>query len=140
MHRPTRSEFNDFYTMTTRWMDNDMYGHINNVQYYSYFDTSINKFLMDHIGFDPELANFTAFIVTSSCNYFASASYPDLLDVAVKVKRVGNSSLEYSTAVFRQGDDIAVAAGSITHVFVDPDTHKPTKIDDETRAKLEAAK
>lgn len=125
------------FPITTRWMDNDMFGHINNVNYYSFFDTVVNQFLIEKAGFNPLTSEQIGFIVDSNCQYFSPVSYPDKLVGAVRVNRVGNSSVEYGVAIFKEGTDTASAAGKMTHVFVDRDTQKPSSILKKMRLAME---
>ena len=121
---------NDFayhLPITTRWMDNDMYGHVNNVNYYSYFDTVINQFLIEKADFDPVTSKQIGFIVKSSCEYLRPVAYPQKLTGAFKVMRVGTSSVDYAVGIFNE-DNILSAIGYLTHVFVDRSTQKPMPI------------
>lgn len=121
---------NDFayhLPITTRWMDNDMYGHVNNVNYYSYFDTVINQFLIEKADFNPVTSKQIGFIVKSSCEYLRPVAYPQKLTGAFKVMRVGTSSVDYAVGIFNE-DNILSAIGYLTHVFVDRSTQKPMPI------------
>jgi acyl-CoA thioester hydrolase len=133
---------NDFYyikEITTRWMDNDIYGHVNNVTYYSYFDTIANSYLIEHAGFDIQASPVIGFIVNSQCNYFSSIAYPDKIYGAFRVNRIGNSSVEYGVAIFKDGIETVSAYGTMTHVFVDRETEKPVKIEGQLKVALEQA-
>jgi acyl-CoA thioester hydrolase len=105
-----------------------MFGHVNNVNYYSFFDTIINQFLIEQGGFDPQQSKQIGFIVKSSCNYVSPVSYPQKLIGALRVDRIGNSSVDYAVGIFRENQEEASAVGQLTHVFVDRDSHKPTPI------------
>ena len=133
------SDFKFVKEITTRWMDNDIYGHVNNVTYYSYFDTIANNYLIEEAGFDIQLSPVIGFIVNSQCHYFASIAYPDKISGAFRVNKIGNSSVEYGVAIFKQGEEQACVYGTMTHVFVDRKTQKPSKIAGELRAALERA-
>lgn len=109
-------------------MDNDMFGHVNNVNYYSYFDTIINQFLIEQAGFVPQKSQQIGFIVKSSCSYISPVSYPQKLVGALRVDRIGNSSVDYAVGIFKQNEEVASAVGCLTHVFVDRNSHKPTAI------------
>lgn len=135
--RPGRSDFSYFLPITTRWMDNDVYGHVNNVTYYSYFDTVANSYLISEGGLDIQNSPTIGYVVNSQCNYFSAIAYPDQLEGGLRVNRLGNSSVEYGIAIFRKGDDLASANGSFTHVFVDRKTEKPTPIQGKIRQSLE---
>ncbi|MBT8139905.1 MAG: acyl-CoA thioesterase [Gammaproteobacteria bacterium] len=137
--RTSRDAYAYFVSMPTRWMDNDIYGHVNNVVYYSYFDTTANRYLIDEGGLDIHAADTIAFVVSSSCEYYAPVAYPDELEVALRVAKLGSSSVTYELAVFRRGDDSAVATGSFTHVFVGRSSGKSTPIPEAIRAALQRA-
>ena len=128
MEGQSKSDFVFYFPITTRWMDNDMFGHVNNVNYYSYFDTIINQFLIEQAGFVPQKSKQIGFIVKSSCNYISSVSYPQKLVGAFRVDRIGNSSVDYAVGIFKENEEVASAVGCLTHVFVDRDSHKPTAI------------
>lgn len=121
------NDFTYHLPITTRWMDNDMYGHVNNVHYYSYFDTIINQFLIEKANFDPITSRQIGFIVKSSCEYLRPISYPQKLIGAFRVERLGNSSVNYAVGIFNE-DKVLSALGYLTHVFVDRDSQKPEPI------------
>lgn len=131
MSTESKTDFLFFFPITTRWMDNDMFGHVNNINYYSYFDTVVNQFLIEQAGFDPMTSAQIGFIVKSNCNYISSVSYPEKLIGAFRVDRLGKSSVDYSVGIFKQDEDTASAVGCLTHVFVDRHTQKPTPIQGE---------
>lgn len=137
---PNRSDYFIFFDIATRWSDNDAYGHVNNVTYYAYFDTIINRYLIEHGGFDIQHSQQIGYIVNSQCAYHASIAFPEALIGGLRVNRVGSSSVEYGVAIFKQGQEIACAHGQMTHVFVDRETEKPLKIDGVLRAALEKAR
>jgi acyl-CoA thioester hydrolase len=118
-------------------MDNDVYGHVNNVTYYSYFDTAANDFLVKVGDLDFRNGPTIAYVVASRCEYKRAIAFPDLLDIGVRVNQLGNSSVEYGIAVFREADPVAAAFGSFTHVFVSRDTQRPVTIPATIRAALE---
>lgn len=128
MEGQLKSDFVFYFPITTRWMDNDMFGHVNNVNYYSYFDTIINQFLIEQAGFVPQKSQQIGFIVKSSCSYVSPVSYPQKLVGALRVDRIGNSSVDYAVGIFKENQNVASAVGCLTHVFVDRDSHKPTVI------------
>ena len=134
-----RNGYYYFHAITTRWMDNDIYGHVNNVTYYSYFDTAANQYLIEHGGLDIQNAEVVGFVVASNCNYLAPIAHPDTIEVGIRVNRIGRSSVEYGIAVFREGVEQAVAHGTFTHVFVNRKTNKSSTIPDSIRTALEAA-
>jgi len=133
-----RSDYRHFQPITTRWHDNDIYGHVNNVVYYGFFDTAVNNYLIQQGGLDIHGGEVVGFVVSSSCDYFASISFPDLIEVGVRVARLGNSSVQYELAIFRQGEHEACAAGRFVHVFVRRADNRPTPIPERLRGALEA--
>jgi len=136
-NKVTRSEFHYFKPILTRWIDNDVYGHINNALYYTYFDTVVNTFLIERGGLDIANSPVVGFIVSSTCNYHAPLAFPDAIDAGMKINRIGNSSVEYGVAVFKQGEDTAAASGTFTHVFVQRETGQSTSIPTTTREAFE---
>ena len=106
-----RSDFNYFSKMNTRWNDNDIYGHLNNVIYYELFDTAVNKWLIKNNLIDIKNGNNIGLIVQSGCNYFSSFKYPDDIDAGIRVTKIGNSSVRYEVGLFKQNDDLASADG-----------------------------
>lgn len=118
-----------FLPLTTRWIDNDVYGHINNVVYYAYFDTVANVYLIRHCGLEIHSGRTIGYIVHSQCHYRRGLAFPDRLEGALRVNRIGNSSVEYGIAIFREGERQASAHGTFTHVFVERATERPTPID-----------
>ncbi|WP_313305956.1 acyl-CoA thioesterase [Stutzerimonas balearica] len=133
-----RSDYRHFQPITTRWHDNDIYGHVNNVTYYGFFDTAVNTYLIQQGGLDIHGGEVVGFVVSSSCDYFASISFPDLIEVGVRVAQLGNSSVQYELAIFRQGEHEACAAGRFVHVFVRRADNRPTPIPERLRGALEA--
>ncbi|MCQ4266414.1 acyl-CoA thioesterase [Pseudomonas stutzeri] len=136
--RHLRDDYRHFHAISTRWHDNDLYGHVNNVTYYSFFDTAVNAYLIRHGGLDIHDGEVVGFVVSSSCDYFASIAFPDALEVGLRVARLGSSSVQYELAVFRRGEDEACAAGRFVHVFVRRADNRPTSIPDSLRRALEA--
>lgn len=132
-----RSDYRHFQPITTRWHDNDVYGHVNNVTYYSYFDSAVNTYLIERGGLDIHDGPVVGFVVSSSCDYFASIAYPDLIEVGLRVAKLGASSVQYELAVFKVGDDEARAAGRFVHVFVDRASNQPAALPDQLRASLQ---
>lgn len=114
-----RSSYPFFYTIATRWRDNDVYGHVNNVEYYAFFDSAVNYYLITHCGLDIHKAQVVAYVVSSSANYFAPLSYPESVDVGVRVNKLGRSSVSYELGVFASGGEEVKAEGQFVHVFVD---------------------
>jgi len=114
--------------MATRWMDNDHYGHVNNVAYYPFFDTAVNGWLMDATGTDIRTLPAIGLVVETGCRYFKPLSYPDALEVGLGIERLGNSSITYRLAIFRKGEDTSAAAGRFVHVYVDSQSRETTPI------------
>jgi acyl-CoA thioester hydrolase len=139
MSTESKSDFLFFFPITTRWMDNDMFGHVNNINYYSYFDTVVNQFLIEQGEFEPMTSAQIGFIVKSNCSYIRSVSYPEKLIGALRVDRLGKSSVDYSVGIFKQDEDTASAVGCLTHVFVDRHTQKPTPIQGKMREAMLSA-
>ena len=133
-----RSGYKYFVDITTRWMDNDIYGHVNNVVYYSYFDSVANQYLIEQGGLDIHSAEIIGFVVASSCEYKSLVAYPDKLEAGFRVNRLGNSSVEYGIGIFKQGEQTVSAHGTFTHVFVDRKTDKSVPIPAQLRAALTA--
>ena len=136
--RSTRAAYRLFRPIATRWMDNDVFGHVNNVVYHAYFDTAVNGYLIDEgvlvIGQSPVVG----LVVETGCTYFESVAFPDALEAGLAVARLGRSSVRYAIGIFRAGAESAAAQGHFVHVYVDRATQRPIEIPDEVRAKLEA--
>ncbi|WP_189087805.1 acyl-CoA thioesterase [Deinococcus ruber] len=124
------------HPLPTRWADNDMYGHINNVVYYSYFDTAVNALLIARGVLDPQQSSVIGLVVETGCQYFAPLSFPDLLSIGVGVERLGNSSVRYRLGVFRAGENTPAAQGFFVHVYVDSQTRRPVPLPQELRTVL----
>ena len=135
---PNRQEFRHFLTVPTRWMDNDAYGHVNNVVYYSFFDTAVNRFLIDRGVLRIESSPVIGLVVETGCRYHRPLAFPDTVEVGIRVAHLGTSSVRYELGVFRQGDDTAAAEGHFVHVYVDRDARTPTPLPAELRAVLES--
>lgn len=131
-----RDDYRHFQPITTRWHDNDVYGHVNNVTYYSFFDSAVNTYLIEVGGLDIHNGSVVGFVVSSSCDYFASIAFPDAIEVGLRVGKLGNSSVQYELAVFKVGEDEACAAGRFVHVFVDRNSNRPVSIPEVLRAAL----
>ena len=131
-----RSDFRHFEAIGTRWMDNDAYGHVNNVVYYSWFDTAVNRFLITQGVLDIEQGAVIGLVIETHCNYFASVAFPDQIWVGVSVAKLGNSSVRYELGIFREGEETASAQGHFVHVYVERETRQPTAIPVAMRAVL----
>ena len=125
---PVRDDYRHFQPITTRWHDNDAYGHVNNVTYYSFFDTAVNTYLIEQGGLDIHDGEVVGFVVSSACDYFASIAFPECIEVGLRVGKLGNSSVQYELAVFKAGEEEARAAGRFVHVFVDRASNQPVPI------------
>ena len=132
-----RKDFKKFYPVTTRWMDNDFFGHVNNVIYYSFFDTAVNRYLIESGCFKLSSNSIAFYVVKSSCNFFSSVSYPDEIEVGLVVKKIGNSSVTYGLGVFKKGYNTAAANGEFVHVFINRKENKSAPIPDNIRTSLE---
>jgi len=134
---PGREAFRTFVPLTTRWMDNDVYGHVNNVVYYSYFDTAVNGYLIDQGVLDIHAGRTIGLVVETGCRYFAPVAFPDALEAGIAVAHVGSSSVRYEVGIFRRGEPTAAAAGHFIHVYVDRDTRRPAPLPDDFRGVVE---
>ncbi len=132
-----RGDYRHFLAIPTRWMDNDNYGHVNNVTYYSYFDTVVNEHLVRIGGLDIDNAPAIGLVVETSCRYFQPLSFPETVDAGMRVARIGNSSVNYEIALFRSENDTAAATGRFVHVWVERATLRPTAVPARIRAALE---
>ena len=132
-----RSDYNYFSKMSTRWNDNDIYGHLNNVIYYELFDTVVNKWLIKNNLIDIKKGKNIGLIVQSGCNYFSSFEYPEDIDAGIRVTKIGNSSVRYEVGLFKSNDDLASADGFFIHVYVDRVSNKPINLDYEFKKKLD---
>ena len=134
---PVRSDYPHFLAIPTRWMDNDVYGHVNNVVYYSYFDTVINEHLIREGGLDIHDGSVVGYCVESHCRYLAPLAFPETIDAGLRVAHLGKSSVRYEIALFRQGEAAPAALGHFVHVFVAREENRPTAIPARIRACLE---
>ncbi len=133
---PTRADYRVFYPISTRWSDNDIYGHVNNVTYYSYFDTAANRYLIEEGGLDITDGSVVGYVVSSGCAYHAPITYPEPIEAGLRVDRLGNSSVQYGIAIFRAGGQEAVAHGHFIHVFVEREHDRSVPIPGNLRAAL----
>lgn len=134
--RARRADYARFRSIPTRWMDNDVYGHVNNVVYYSFFDTAVNAALVDEGLLDPAAGEHICLVVETGCCFFEPVSFPEELDAGMRVERLGNSSVRYGIGLFRKGSDLAAAQGHFVHVCVASETRRPVPITDDMRAFL----
>lgn len=132
-----RSNYRHFLEIPTRWMDNDVYQHVNNVNYYSYFDTVVNEYLLRQGVLDYEKGDVVGLVVETCCQYHQSLQFPDIIDAGLRVARIGNSSVRYEVGLFRQGDEMVAATGHFIHVYVQRPAMRPTPLPDALRTVLE---
>jgi acyl-CoA thioester hydrolase len=131
-----RSAYPHFQAITTRWMDNDVYGHVNNVVYYSYFDTVVNTYLIRQGVLDLEAGGTIGLVIETQCNYFSSLSFPDTVMAGMRVARLGTSSVRYEVGLFSGDNEIAAAQGHFVHVYVDRVTRRPVALPESLRSAL----
>ena len=134
--RLARAAFRHFRPIATRWMDNDAYGHVNNVHYYSYFDTAVAGWLIERGGLKIDESPVIGLVVETGCTYFESVAFPDALEAGIVVAHLGRSSVRYRIGIFREGAEQAAAQGHFVHVYVDRATQRPVEIPGELRAAL----
>ena len=133
----SRSYYRRFLAIPTRWMDNDTYGHVNNVVFYAYFDTVVNEHLIREGGLDIRNGPTIGVVVETACRFMRPLSFPDIIDAGLRVAKLGNSSVAYDIGLFRHGQDEAAATGRFVHVWVDRLTRRPTPLPPTIRAALE---
>jgi acyl-CoA thioester hydrolase len=133
----TRDLYRRFLTIPTRWMDNDVYGHVNNVVYYSYFDTVVNEYLVSSGSLDIEKSRVIGLVVETRCRFFKPITFPDTVHAGLRVARLGNSSVRYEIGLFRNNEDSAAAQGHFVHVYVDREGRRPAALPPEMREALE---
>lgn len=138
MRNAPRAAWPHFCTIATRWMDNDVYGHVNNVQYYSYFDTAVNQFLIERGVLDIHNGEVVGFVVDSGCSYFSPLAFPDVVHVGIRVAKLGSSSVRYEIAVYRNEDEAPAACGHFVHVYVERSSNRSVPIPAKVRAVLES--
>lgn len=125
-----RADYRLFRTITTRWMDNDVYGHVNNVTYYSYFDTAVSGYLVESGAIDIRASQVIGYAVESQCRYFAPMAFPDTVTAGIRIGHRGRSSVRYEIGLFRGEEDVASAEGHFVHVYVDRATSRPVPLPD----------
>jgi acyl-CoA thioester hydrolase len=132
-----RSTYRAFRTIGTRWADNDVYGHVNNVVYYSWFDTAVNAHLIEQGALDIHAGSTIGLVIETQCNYFAPLAFPENVEAGIRVSRLGASSVRYEVGLFAQGAPETAARGHFVHVYVDRETRRPTPLPEKLRAVLE---
>src|SRR5947209_14889060 len=131
-----RQGYRHFVSIPTRWMDNDTYGHVNNVAYYSYFDTAVNAHLITAGRLDIHHGAEVGLVVETMCKFHKPLTFPDVVDAGLRVAHLGNSSVRYEIGLFRQGDDEPAATGHFVHVWVDRRSQRPVAVPQQIRAAL----
>jgi acyl-CoA thioester hydrolase len=132
-----RSAYKAFRSIGTRWMDNDAYGHVNNVVYYSWFDTAVNAYLIEHGVLDIHHGQAIGLVVETQCNYFSPLAFPQTVEAGLRVARLGHSSVRYEVALFAQDQDLCAARGHFVHVYVDRVSRRPVSLADPLKQLLE---
>jgi len=132
---PNRQRFPHFLAITTRWMDNDVYNHVNNVNYYSYFDTVVNEYMLREGVLKME-TGLICLVVDTGCQYFSPIAFPDVVHCGLRVEHLGTSSVRFQIGIFRNSDELAAAQGHFVHVCCDRDTHRPIPMPDAMRRAL----
>jgi len=133
-----RSDYRAFRTIGTRWMDNDAYGHVNNVVYYSWFDTVVNAHLIEHGALDIQHGEAIGLVIETQCNYFAPVEFPQSVEAGLRVAHIGKSSVRYEVGLFAQGQPLTAAKGHFIHVYVDRHTRQPVPLPGKLKSVLEA--
>ncbi|WP_394757381.1 acyl-CoA thioesterase [Rhodoferax sp.] len=123
-----RSAYKVFRSIGTRWMDNDAYGHVNNVVYYSWFDTAVNAYLIEHGVLDIEQGEIIGLVIETQCNYFSPLAFPQIVEAGIRVARLGASSVRYEVGLFAQDAPLTAARGHFIHVYVDKQNRRPTPL------------
>ncbi|MEE7459368.1 thioesterase [Methylorubrum populi] len=134
--RETRAAYPRLVPLATRWGDNDVYGHVNNVVYYAFFDTAVNGLLVEAGALDIARSAVIGLVVETGCRYFAPVAFPDRITAGVRVARLGRTSARYEVAIFREDEPEAAAQGHFVHVYVDRDTRRPVPLPERLRAVL----
>lgn len=134
----TRADFVHFADIATRWMDNDVYGHVNNVVYYSFFDTVVNGYLIEKGALDIATSNVIGLVVETQCNYFKPVAFPDRIAAGLRVEHIGTSSVRYGIGLFHNDDNEAAAQGHFVHVYVERATNKPVALPENLKKALES--
>ena len=138
MRDTPRSAFPHFAALPTRWADNDIYGHVNNVVYYSWFDTAVNAHLIERGVLDIHHGETIGLVIETQCNYFAPVEFPQQVDAGLRVAHMGKSSVRYEVGLFIQGEELTAAKGHFVHVYVDRATRRPALLPVPLKTVLEA--
>ena len=134
----SRRAYRAFHEITTRWMDNDVYGHVNNVVYYSWFDSAVNAHLIREGALDIHRGEVIGLVVETQCNYFAPIEFPQRVEAGIRVAQMGHSSVRYEVGLFVKGQDSTAAKGHFVHVYVDRASRRPAQLPSRLRQVLEA--
>jgi len=132
-----RSGYKAFRAIGTRWMDNDAYGHVNNVVYYSWFDTTVNAYLIEQGALDIYHSDTIGLVIETQCNYFSPLAFPQTVDAGIRVARLGSSSVRYEVGLFAQGEELTAAKGHFIHVYVDKANRRPVPLPTQLKSVLE---
>jgi acyl-CoA thioester hydrolase len=132
-----RDHYRAFRSIGTRWMDNDVYGHVNNVVYYSWFDTAVNAWLIEQGALDIHAGEVIGLVIETQCNYFAPLAFPQTIEAGVRVAHLGSSSVRYEVGLFAQDEPLAAACGHFVHVYVDRQTRRPVALPEKLKHTLE---
>ena len=132
-----RSGYKAFRAIGTRWMDNDVYGHVNNVVYYSWFDTAVNAYLIEQGALDIHHSDTIGLVIETQCNYFSPLAFPQTVDAGIRVARLGSSSVRYEVGLFAQGEELTAAKGHFIHVYVDKANRRPVPLPPQLTSVLE---
>ena len=132
-----RSAYKAFRLISTRWMDNDVYGHVNNVVYYSWFDTAVNAWLIEQGALDIHAGEVIGLVIETQCNYFAPLAFPQTVHAGLRVAHLGSSSVRYEVGLFAEDGEMAAACGHFVHVYVDRSTRRPVPLPTELKTVLE---
>jgi acyl-CoA thioester hydrolase len=132
-----RGAYKAFRTIATRWMDNDAYGHVNNVVYYSWFDTAVNAHLIEEGALDIHDSEVIGLVIETQCNYFSPVAFPQAVETGIRVARIGQSSVRYEVGIFAAGQPLTAACGHFVHVYVDKASRRPAALPLRLRAVLE---
>jgi acyl-CoA thioester hydrolase len=132
-----RTAYKVFRSISTRWMDNDAYGHVNNVIYYSWFDTAVNAYLIEQGVLDVAQGSTIGLVIETQCNYFSPLSFPQTIEAGIRVARLGQSSVRYEVGLFAQGEPLTAAKGHFVHVYVERESRRPTSLPASLKTVLE---
>ncbi len=134
-----RDHYRVFRPISTRWMDNDVYGHVNNVVYYSWFDTAVNAWLIEQGALDIHTGEVIGLVIETQCNYFAPLAFPQTIEAGLRVAHLGSSSVRYEVGLFAQGEPLTAACGHFIHVYVDRQTRRPVPLPPSLKTVLQTA-